>query len=166
MVSQPEFSDYCQEDTDVAIGSNDVGSPAPANSITDVHDCRTYCNGINGASHFTFVSQSGQSWGNCFCKSANTNINTMMGAVSGKVVCTATTTTTPTSSSTTTSATSIYITTTLTTTSTTPTTTSATTTTTQSTIPANYDGCYQYSSYGSYALDTYLGDYWDNSPIK
>ena len=88
-----------------------------------------------------------------------------MGAVSGKVVCTATTTTTPTSSSTTTSATSTYITTSLTTTSTT-TTISATTTTTQSTIPANYDGCYQYSSYGSYALDTYLGDYWDNSPVK
>ena len=110
-----EISDYCEEKTGFTIGSNDVGSPASANSIFNVQDCRTYCTSINGATHFTFTPQSGQSWGNCECKSSQSPLNAMNGAISGKVICT------PTTSTTTTTTASTTTTTTTTTTSTTTT---------------------------------------------
>ena len=108
-MSQDEISDYCQEETGYAIGSNDVGPHAAANSIHNVQECRTYCTSINGATHFTFTPQSGQSWGNCVCKSSQSPLNAMNGAISGKVICTATTstTTTTTASPTTTITTSV-----------------------------------------------------------
>ena len=70
-----------------------------------MQECRTYCTSINGATHFTFTPQPGQSWGNCVCKSSQSPLNAMNGAISGKVICTATTTTTtapPTTTATTT----------------------------------------------------------------
>ena len=114
--------------TGYTIGSNTVGSPASANSIHNVQECRTYCTSINGATHFTFTPQSGQSWGNCVCKPSQNPLNAMNGAISGKVICSATTSTTTittTTSTTTISTTTTTVTTTVTTVITTPSSTAA-----------------------------------------